>query len=130
MKLDSWKAVVFATLLSGIADVGFAQVSQSPSSVDRSNDANGQLEEIMVTAQRRSESLQDVPVSVTALSGDLISRTNSTSGYDIQALIPGLTMTTSAGAVTPFIRGVGNPVASAGNEAAVSIYIDGVYIAR
>jgi iron complex outermembrane receptor protein len=123
-------AAVASWLLAISSNIGLAQVIQVASQKDEALDAGGQLGEIVVTAQRRSESLQDVPVSVTALSGDTIGKTNSTGGYDIQALVPALTMTTSSGAVTPFIRGVGNPVTSGGNEAAVSIYIDGIYIAR
>jgi iron complex outermembrane receptor protein len=119
-------------LISSLMSLLIAAQSLSQSAIpDSSSEASGgQLVEIVVTAQRRAEDAQNVPVSVTALNADELRKSNSTSGYDIQALVPSLTMTTDAGAVIPYIRGVGNSVTSAGNEAATSVYIDDVYIAR
>ena len=70
------------------------------------------LEEILVTAQRRTENLQEVPISITALSGDRLSA-RFASGDDILALsgaAPGLYIETSNGRLQPrfYLRGLGN----------------------
>jgi iron complex outermembrane recepter protein len=122
-------AALWVLVSIGASSASIAQVNGGAGG-GTSESGSDQLVEIVVTAQRRSEDAQNVPVSVTSLGTDELTKSNTTTGYDIQALVPGLTMSTSAGAVTPFIRGIGNAVTSAGNEAASSIYIDDVYIAR
>lgn len=74
--------------------------------------ADTELEEVMVTAQKRSESLNDVPVSVTAIGGDKLAVIRS-SGGDIRvfsARIPSVTLESSFGRTfpRPYIRGLGN----------------------
>jgi iron complex outermembrane receptor protein len=86
--------------------------------------------DIIVTAQRREERLQDVPISAMAFSADSLAKTNISSAMELTRLVPGLTMTSSGGTLLPFIRGVGNPSTSFGNEASVPAYVDGVYYMR
>jgi iron complex outermembrane receptor protein len=85
------------------------------------------IEEIVVTAQRRSESLQSVPVSVTALTSNMLQRSGIVQTSDLQVVTPGLTWSTGLSVPTPFMRGVGSRDNSAANESAVATYIDGVY---
>ncbi|WP_068875066.1 MULTISPECIES: TonB-dependent receptor [unclassified Phenylobacterium] len=88
------------------------------------------IEEVVVTAQKRSENLQDVPVSVTALSGQALQERGVTNVTGLNNLAPGLRVSSGDAAANPkiFIRGVGlsdfNPNSSAG----VGIYVDGVYV--
>ena len=85
------------------------------------------VEEVVVTAQRRAENIQNVPISIQAFSGDKLEAAGVTGVEQLQMMTPGLTMSRSATASTPFIRGIGSAAAGAGNEAAVALYVDGVY---
>src|SRR5690606_1955000 len=85
------------------------------------------LEEIVVTAQKREQNLQDVPISIQAFSEDMLKNAGVHKVEDLALVTPGLTMTKQLVSNTPFIRGVGSPDASVGSEAPVSMYIDGVY---
>lgn len=84
--------------------------------------------DIIVTAQRREQRLQDVPVSVTALTGDELTGQGVTSTHDIAQSITGMTITESGGYVQPFIRGVGSTVTNIGEPGSAAFYIDGVYM--
>jgi iron complex outermembrane receptor protein len=87
------------------------------------------VEEVVVTAQRRSERLQNVPISITALSGTARGRAGVTSTTDLNAVVPGLNFTTSVGAYgLPTIRGIGSTSTGPGIENPVATYIDGVYM--
>jgi iron complex outermembrane receptor protein len=89
----------------------------------------GGLEEIMVTAQRRSENLQSVPIAVSVLSADRLATMGVSDTKLLATAVPGLTFTTQANLAAPRIRGIGAASAGAGNENPVSLYVDGVYYA-
>ena len=88
---------------------------------------------IVVTARRRAENLQDVPIAVTAYTGEALERQGA---LDITALsdtTPNVTFETSRGTnttLTAFIRGVGQQDPVAGFEAGVGLYLDDVYLNR
>lgn len=88
----------------------------------------GGLDDIVVTAQRRSENLQKVPVVVTAVAPEVLEARNVSTLQDLPKLTPALTVQNQASNVTPFIRGVGSTVTGAGQAASVATYVDGVYI--
>ena len=93
--------------------------------------APAELLTITVTAERRTQSPQKIPVSITALSGDDLERSKTGSIMEMQQLVPGLTVTqSSTGNAQPFIRGIGTDIEGAGIEGAVAVYIDGVYQSR
>jgi len=85
------------------------------------------LDEIVVTAEHRSESMQNVPITVEAFSGAVLDQLNISNPSDLSAITPGLNITRANIGAVPFLRGIGNFTASPGNEAAVATYIDGVY---
>jgi iron complex outermembrane receptor protein len=92
-----------------------------------------QGQEIIVTARRRAESLQDVPVAVTAYSGEALERQGALDITDISDTTPNVTIETSRGSnttLTAFIRGVGQQDPVAGFEAGVGLYLDDVFINR
>jgi len=95
--------------------------------------SDGTLEEVVVTARRREESLKDVPVAVSAFSGDYL---DSLGAVDITALTqttPNTTLEVSRATnttLTAYIRGVGQQDPLAGFEGGVGIYLDDVYLAR
>jgi iron complex outermembrane recepter protein len=91
--------------------------------------AGGELQEIVVTAQKREENLQNVPITVTAISGDQLSASGIYSTQELGTSVPGLTLPNSSGYLLPHIRGIGTTIQGAGQENSVATYIDGVYIA-
>jgi iron complex outermembrane receptor protein len=82
--------------------------------------------EIVVTAQKRSESLQKVPIVITAVSGAQLATAGITSLATLNTLAPGLNSRNTAGAFQPSIRGIGT--SSNVVENPVALYIDGVYL--
>ena len=83
--------------------------------------------DIVITAQKRSERLQDVPITVDVLSSDKLANSSIKNLQDINAVVPGLTVNVpAAGAFVPSLRGI--TVSSNVVENATSLYIDGVYM--
>ena len=88
---------------------------------------------IIVTARRREERLTDVPLSVTAVSGEQLERSGTLELTEIAQEVPNLTLEVSRGTnttLTAFIRGVGQQDPVAGFEAGVGLYVDDVYLNR
>jgi iron complex outermembrane recepter protein len=90
------------------------------------------LTEIIVTAQKREQNIQDVPISVIALSAQQLKDGGVTDIKNLQALTPGLTVTstTSEAVTTARIRGIGTVGDNPGLESSVGVVIDGVYRPR
>jgi iron complex outermembrane receptor protein len=85
--------------------------------------------DIVVTAQRRAESVQDVPISITALSGDTLADAGIQSTDSLATLTPGLLVQRSVvGKIS--IRGVGNENYTISGDPGVAVHSDGVYVAR
>ena len=78
------------------------------------DDPTDTSKDIIVTAQRRDQRLQDVPISITALTANELSGRGITSTHDIAQSVTGMTITESGGYVQPFIRGVGSTVTNLG----------------
>ena len=99
--------------------------------VAAANAANAQyLEEIMVTAQKRTESMQDVPISMIARSGESIREFAITRGAEFTADIPAVTIAQNPIGNYVIIRGVGTPGPNQAIEQSVSIFHDGIYMGR
>ena len=95
--------------------------------------ASGQLEEITVTAQRREESLQVAPISVTAIDPATLERRQMLDTKQIVFNVPNLTGNNNVGqttATTFFLRGVGTTENLATADTSVGLYVDDVYVAR
>lgn len=132
----------FSKLLTGASYSGLAlmlmvpvaanaQSAPAPADKAAATDDTGQLSEIIVTAQRRGQNLQAVPLSVTAFNEKILAASGVTSIREISHLDPSLNISQASGVVVPFLRGVGNPSATTvGNEASVPVYIDDVYYAK
>lgn len=89
-----------------------------------------QLQDIVVTAQKRAQNLQVVPISVAAISGAALETRGIEAVTDLGTSVSGLVFQRINGIVLPFLRGVGNTGNAAGNEASVATYVDGVYYPR
>ncbi|BFM15162.1 TonB-dependent receptor [Maricurvus nonylphenolicus] len=88
------------------------------------------LEEIVVTAQKRAESLQDVPISVNAVSGEFIQNSGVSNLEEMSAYVPNLNISDSPGTNQIVIRGLGSGAGNSSFEQSVGLYVDGVYAAR
>jgi iron complex outermembrane recepter protein len=130
-----------ALLLAGAA--GFAAFAAPLAAQDRPSgvadepvDVAGLEQEegvIIVTARRREERLIDVPLSVTALSGEALAQQGIQDLTQIAQQVPNITLEVSRGTnttLTAFIRGVGQQDPVAGFEAGVGLYVDDVYLNR
>lgn len=101
----------------------------TPKTAEVANDGT-QLQEIVVTAQRRAQNLQRIPISVAAVSGADLETRGIEAVTDLGSSVSGLVFQRINGIVLPFLRGVGNTGNAAGNEASVATYVDGVYYPR
>src|SRR5579862_1869513 len=106
--------------LIGIASLGVQGTASSQNAV-----VDNSLEEIVVTAQRRSENLQDVPLAVSVVSGKDLEQTNFRGVTDLQYVVPSLTFDPNNGGGFQ-IRGVGTQSYDFSNEQGVSVVVDDV----
>ncbi len=124
----------FATALQLAALPAFAQQAPAPSaSAPSVAEPVDTIEEIVITTQKRAQNLQDVPISVTAITGEEISNLGIGESVDIAAQTPGLTIGFPSGETnTPaiFLRGVGLNDYNANSNGSVGWYMDGVYISQ
>ncbi|MDX2142037.1 MAG: TonB-dependent receptor [Rhodospirillaceae bacterium] len=91
----------------------------------------GVLEEIVVTAQKRTENLQTVPLAITAYSGDFLEKQGIISFQDLKSHVPGFIFDEySPGQPRYYIRGIGNNLQSGSVDEDVGIFVDGVYLDR
>jgi iron complex outermembrane recepter protein len=90
------------------------------------------IEEILVTAQKREQNMQDVPVAVTAYSGRMLEESGIKDIRELSAIAPALQSNQSQTSTTSSfsIRGIGTSAQNFGLESSVGLYIDGVYRAR
>ncbi len=111
-------------LASGLPYAAHAQVAQT---TDQQSGDVIEQNAIVVTARRREESLQDVPVAITAVSGDTIERRGLTSVRDIAQSVPGLNINSDgAGRAFVAIRGVGVTLVQT-VQPGVGLFVDGIY---
>lgn len=87
--------------------------------------------EIVVTARKREESLQDVPISVQAFGSEALAQAGIKDFSEIAYRVPGLKLSAERAVDTElFIRGIGSDIQGAGADGAVGIFVDGVYMSR
>lgn len=101
--------------------------AQSDGSVTQHTAGQRLLEEVVVTAQRRSELQRDVPIAITSLSSEQLETANVVKLGDLGKVTPSLRFDYVGAFAQPTIRGVGSSLATSGSGANVGIYIDGFY---
>ena len=113
-------------LIEGVSLALVAAVATSAYAQDRV------IEEVMVTATKRQQTLQEVPVAVTVTSGETIERARILDIIDLQSVVPSLRVPQfqSSTQVNFVIRGFGNGANNPGIEPSVGVFIDGVYRSR
>src|SRR5579863_9074719 len=120
------RAVAWTLILSGSVAGSLCQAQEPTSSQP------AVLDEVIVTAEKRSENIQDVPIAIIALSGQQLQDAGVTDIKNMTVLTPGLTVTstTSENSTTARIRGIGTVGDNVGLESSVGVVIDGVYRPR
>ncbi len=130
------KTVYRSALSLAIAVALSGSLAAQTGNVDEEHHEGASSEEmdtIRVTARRREETALDVPISITALSGEALSDVGAQDITYLKQAVPNTTLEVSRGTsntLTAFIRGVGQQDPVAGFEAGVGIYIDDVYLNR
>jgi iron complex outermembrane receptor protein len=142
MRVTLTRAALLGTVAAAALFTTPAAAQESPETQAPTTEANAQTQdqaaeasnqEIVVTARRRNELLLDVPVAVTAYSGERLDRMGALDITDVADTTPNVTLEVSRGTnttLTAFIRGVGQQDPVAGFEQGVGIYLDDVYLNR
>ncbi|CAE7205122.1 truA [Symbiodinium microadriaticum] len=119
----------FAFLLSAFTGSAWAQEPVTEPVSDAEEDTALQLDEIVVTAQKRAEDVQDVPFSVTAIGGETFRNANIQGITELTIHLPNATLAVSPSFSTIYVRGIGTGL-NDGFETSVGLYVDGVYMTR
>lgn len=117
------------TLVGGQAYAQQAPGGASPAAAPQAGTASEEPGDILVTAQRRSERLQDVPITVAHVSGTALEAAGISDLSHISLAVPGANVRSSSGFMNAYIRGVGSSAKTPLNEAPIATYVDDVYIA-
>ena len=128
-KLDMRLALITVALPFSLS----AQEVREPTESESAPAEEAALEEVIVTAQKRSESLQKTPISIEAFNADQLATRGIDGLGDLGSNVPGMTVDpfpTSNASLRFFIRGIGLLDAQVTQDPPVGVYIDGVYIAR
>lgn len=114
-----WSATILSSAI--VPQMVFAQNTQV---------SDGGLAEIVVTAQRREESLQKAAIAVTAVTGDDLTRSGITETSNLGKLVPALVVQPTGGTTSFFLRGVGTNSQNSFSENAIAFNFNGVYVGR
>lgn len=119
-------AVLLAS--SGLATLPQAAIAQTTEGQDSADDSG--IADIVVTAQRRAQNVQDVPIAITAVSGAQLRESGVRDPRDLTLIVPSLSMQagTAASTTSLFIRGVGIGDFNSNTTGAVGVYVDDVFI--
>lgn len=127
-------AVAQTVQAEGAATAPVAEVTNADSKdTDSQAGSTQELESITVTARRRNELLQDVPIAVSAFSAGQLQTLNVNDIGNLQGQVPNLTIFAARGSnstITTYIRGIGQSDPTWGADPGVGIYLNDVYIAR
>jgi iron complex outermembrane receptor protein len=121
-------ASLAALMLAGSAEAQTAAASASTPPADRPGASGAEVGEILVTAQRREERLQSVPIAITALNSGQLQQAGITDVTRLEVLTPGLQVSATGSDSRPALRGVKTDNSrQAQADASVAYFIDGVY---
>jgi iron complex outermembrane receptor protein len=114
-----------------IASHAHAQESTAAADSQGAPAADGyQIDDIVVTASRRTESVQDSSLSIAVVGGEALQNAGVSNATDLGTVVPGLTVSLGGGSVQTYLRGVGSFATDAAAESAIAYNINGVYISR
>lgn len=120
---SSMVRILAVAIGSAVASSSYAQQSEAP--------RDNAVEEVIVTATRSGATrLQDTPMAITAIGGDLFQNAAGRDIRDLQMFSPSLTITQNGSSAQPYIRGIGSNSTFPGSDSSIGFYVDGVYIGR
>jgi iron complex outermembrane recepter protein len=129
-----WQLGVRAALMIGgatIATAAAAQEAPAPAPAEAAPQAAAEepnaIGDIVVTAQRRSESVRKVPITIVAQTGAELAKSGITNMRDLNQVVPGLNFTAQGPFAQPNLRGVSTTLTAAGSDSPIAIYLDGLY---
>jgi iron complex outermembrane receptor protein len=128
MSIQTSRRKVMATASLAAIMAMPAPLHAQQSADDQAQGTSGDV--IIVTANRREESIQDAAMSVSAFGGDELASRTITAIEQVGAIAPGVQIATYQGDTSIFIRGIGTPTIIAGTDSSTATYVDGVYISR
>lgn len=115
--------------ISIVAATGMLAAGPAAAQTARSDSTeSGNLEEVLVTAQRRAERPQDVPITLTTIDAEQLGQGDVQQLSDIAKLTPAVRFDNTGGFSQPTIRGVGSAIISSGTGSNIGIYMDGFYV--
>lgn len=118
------------TATACISTMAIPSVAQAQSQTAQAGDEVSSDGEIVVTALKRSQSLQEVPASISAVSGDMMAERGIADIRDVSKIVPNLIWGEHFGTTLITIRGAGSNVDSGATEPTVALYVDGIYLPR
>ncbi|GGB92927.1 TonB-dependent receptor [Novosphingobium endophyticum] len=118
---------LYGTALAGLLALSAPAQAQSAGDVPEQTTSRG-LSEIIVTAQRRAENLQEVPIAIAAVTAEALDRAGINETNTISQIVPSVNFQRSGASGLFFVRGVGTTNASVGDEGSNAFYVDGVYV--
>lgn len=121
---------LLATMMGLLVGSGGATHVLAQENTPTGNNQRAVLEEVVVTAQRREQRLQDVPVTLTALSADQLGKAGVTNVFDLQNVVSGLTFGGVGNLTQPAIRGLSTGVSTNGSESPNAFYVDDIYYSQ
>jgi iron complex outermembrane recepter protein len=130
------RALSAATCLILVVGIGAARAQQPPPAQTSASADTGGLEEVIVTATKRSQSVQNVPISVTAFTTTELQEKNLNDIHSLTALTPGVNLDAGSpfsgdsSVLSASIRGIGQDDFAFNLNPGVGVYVDGVFLAR
>jgi iron complex outermembrane receptor protein len=107
---------------------GVAMLAICSGAAQAQNTTPTSVDEVVVTAQKRAERLEDVPISITVASGESIERAGISRMEDLARIAPAVQVSSNGIYAQPVIRGISSTLVGAAAENNVAIYVDGVYM--
>ena len=121
----NWRACA-APALAAVLCLGVS----AEESADAEAAARPVVEEIIVSAQKRDESIQEVPIAISAFTGDALRNTGITDSQDLVRAVPGVSGNLSSNYMFITVRGINAGTYTAASEPALGLYTDGIYRGR
>lgn len=113
---------------AALGAMAFASCEAEAAPKEQSQTSQSGLEEIIVTAQKRKESAQEVPIAISTFTAATVQNMGIKTTADLPLLVPGFSFAPAGGALNYYLRGVGTGTNNPGVESEVSTFVDGVYM--
>lgn len=121
LPFSSLSAIIFLHSISAQAQTAPTGTAPQEALDDRA------IADIVVTAERRSQRLQEVPIAITAVTSEQLSAQGVTNYFEVSKITPSLVTGRTVGFGTPFMRGIGSTSVQIGDEVSVASYVDNFY---